>query len=34
MAWLLEYALLGLLTALCASVIGTAASASLLLLGF
>ena len=31
MAWLLEYALLGLLTALCASVIGTAASASLII---
>ena len=30
MAWLLEYALLGLLTALCASVIGTAASAALI----
>ena len=29
-AWLLEYALLGLLTALCASVIGTAASAALI----
>ena len=30
MAWMLEYALLGLLTALCASVIGTAASAALI----
>lgn len=30
MAWVLEYALLGLLTALCASVIGTAASAALI----
>ena len=29
-AWLLEYALLGLLTALCASLIGTAASAALI----
>ena len=29
-AWMLEYALLGLLTALCASVIGTAASAALI----
>ncbi|MGC6518238.1 MAG: ABC transporter permease [Candidatus Puniceispirillaceae bacterium] len=29
MAWMLEYALLGLLTALCASLIGTAASAAL-----
>ena len=31
MAWVLEYALLGLLTALCASVIGTAASAALII---
>ena len=30
MAWMLEYALLGLLTALCASLIGTAASAALI----
>lgn len=30
LAWMMEYALLGLLTALCASVIGTAASAALI----